>query len=43
VTLSDQVIDQGGVPVRDAWIVADPPAQVVPPPDTTTVAVGATT
>ena len=35
---SDQVIDQGAVPVSVAWTVADPPAQTLPPP--LTVAVG---
>lgn len=41
VTLSDQVIDQGGVPVRAAWIVVDVPAQIVAVPVTVAVAAGA--
>ena len=34
---SDQVRSQGGVPVRSAWIVADPLPQMTPPPDTVAV------
>ena len=38
VTPSDQTTVQGPVPVSAAWIVAEPPGQTAPPPET--VAVG---
>jgi hypothetical protein len=41
VTPSDHVSDQGGVPVRAAWIAVDAPAQIVAVPDTVAVAAAA--
>ena len=44
VTPSDQVRLQGGVPVRAAWMIAEPAPQMSPPPPTVAVtAAGAAT
>ena len=42
VTPSDQVRLHGPVPVSAAWIVAEAPAQIVPPPLTVAVGLGLT-
>lgn len=37
VTPSDHTTVQGPVPVSAAWIVAEPPGQIAPPPETAAV------